>query len=173
MVKEREAWCAAFHGVAKSWTWLSDWTTGHFQFAFERSESVSCSVVSWTVARLLCPWNTPGKRTGVGCHTLIQGIFPTQVMNPGLPLCRQILYHLRHLHVVMCIVNMQEGDLICRASENHLTMESFWYEIPVTLHQCFVGYYLNNVVVVSKYSTLHYRIMWLLQRIAPESDTSG
>ena len=96
IVKEREAWHAAVHGVAKSWTWLSDWTTGHFQFAFERSESVSCSVVSWTVARLLCPWNTPGKRTGVGCHTLIQGIFPTQVMNPGLPLCRQILYRLSH-----------------------------------------------------------------------------
>ena len=55
IVKEREAWHAAVHGVAKSWTWLSDWTTGNFQFAFERSESVSCSVVSWTVARLLCP----------------------------------------------------------------------------------------------------------------------
>ena len=34
------------------------------------------------------------KNTGVGCHTLLQGIFPTQGSNPGLPHCRQILYHL-------------------------------------------------------------------------------
>ena len=31
----------------------------------------------WTVARL-CPWDSPGKNTGVGCHFLLQGIFPTQ-----------------------------------------------------------------------------------------------
>ena len=33
-------------------------------------------------ARLLCPWDSPGKRTGVGCHALLQGIFPTQGLNP-------------------------------------------------------------------------------------------
>ena len=38
----------------------------------------------------------PGKNTGVGCHALLEGIFPTQGKNPGLPYCRQILYHLRH-----------------------------------------------------------------------------
>ena len=47
-------------------------------------------------ARLLCPWNSPGKNTDVGCHSLLQGIFPTQVLNLGLPHCRQILYHLSH-----------------------------------------------------------------------------
>uniref|UniRef100_A0A8B9YL87 Nucleophosmin n=1 Tax=Bos mutus grunniens TaxID=30521 RepID=A0A8B9YL87_BOSMU len=34
--------------------------------------------------------------TGVGCHALLQGIFPTQGSNPGLLHCRQILYHLSH-----------------------------------------------------------------------------
>ena len=34
--------------------------------------------------RLLCPRNSPGKNTGVGCHALLQGIFPTQGLNPGL-----------------------------------------------------------------------------------------
>ena len=32
----------------------------------------------------------------MGCQALLQGIFPTQGCNPGLPYCRQILYHLRH-----------------------------------------------------------------------------
>ena len=45
-------------------------------------------------ARLLCPWDSPGRDTRVGCHALPQGIFPTQGSNPGLPHCRQILYHL-------------------------------------------------------------------------------
>ena len=35
-------------------------------------------------ARLLCPWDSPGKNTGVGCHTLLQGIFPTQGSNSHL-----------------------------------------------------------------------------------------
>ena len=43
---------------------------------------------------LLCPWDSPGKNTGVGCHFLLQGIFLTQRLNPGLPHCSQILYHL-------------------------------------------------------------------------------
>ena len=34
--------------------------------------------------RLLCPWDSPGKNTEVGCHTLLQGIFPTQGSNPPL-----------------------------------------------------------------------------------------
>ena len=43
-------------------------------------------------ARLLCPWDSPGKNNGVGCHALLQGIFPNQGLNLGILLCRQILY---------------------------------------------------------------------------------
>ena len=51
----------------------------------------------WTVpARLLCPWDFPGKNTGAGCHFLLQGIFPTQGSNLGLLNCRQTLYHLSY-----------------------------------------------------------------------------
>ena len=44
-------------------------------------------------ARLLCPLDSPGKSTGVGCHALPQGVFPTQGSNRGLLHCRQILYY--------------------------------------------------------------------------------
>ena len=47
-------------------------------------------------ARLLCRWNSPGKNTGVGSHSLLQGIFPTQGSNLSLLHCKQILYHLSH-----------------------------------------------------------------------------
>ena len=51
----------------------------------------SCLVVSSSLpphglsfTRLLCPWDSPGKHTGAGCHALLQGIFPTQGSNPHL-----------------------------------------------------------------------------------------
>ena len=48
----------------------------------------------WTVA---CPLDFPGKNTGVGCHFLLQDIFPTQESNPGHLLhCRQILSQLSY-----------------------------------------------------------------------------
>ena len=57
-----------------------------------------CDPVDYRVppgpTRLLCPWNFPSKNTGVGCHVLLQGIFPTQGLSPqllhwqdSLPLC--------------------------------------------------------------------------------------
>ena len=54
--------------------------------------------ILWTVAHQTPqtpPWNSTGKNTGVGSHSLLQGIFLTQESNPGLLHCRQILYHLK------------------------------------------------------------------------------
>ena len=58
-------------------------------------------------ARPLCPWDSPGKNTGVSCHSFLQGIFLTQGLNPGLLHCRQILYHQSSeernpLHDIVC-----------------------------------------------------------------------
>jgi len=45
---------------------------------------------------LYSPWNSPGQNTGVGSLSLLQGISPTQGLNPGFPHCRWILYQMSH-----------------------------------------------------------------------------
>ena len=72
LVMDRESCCAAVHRVTKSQTQLSNWTGLH------------------------SPWNSPGQNTGVGSCSLLQGLFPTQGWNPGLPHCRRILYQLSY-----------------------------------------------------------------------------
>ena len=87
-----------------SW-WLLRSFWGEMQIEVVNCESVqllSCIllfVTPWTVgqsARLLYPWNSPGMNTGVVCHSLLQGIFLTQRLDPGLLHCRLILYCLSH-----------------------------------------------------------------------------
>ena len=58
---------------------------------------VSDSLWPHELSSLLCPWDFPGKNTVVGCHFLLQEIFPTQGSNLGLPHCRPILYHLSQI----------------------------------------------------------------------------
>jgi len=48
--------------------------------------SVTSVVSDFVTPWLLCPWDSPGKNAGVGCHSLFQGIFPTQGCNPRLPM---------------------------------------------------------------------------------------
>ena len=67
--------CAVFYLVTQSCLTLWD--------------PVDCSLSGSSVHR-----DSPGKNTGVGCHALLQRIFPTQWLNPGLLHCRQILYQL-------------------------------------------------------------------------------
>ena len=65
---------------------------------YMQGESESHSVMSSSLRPhgLYSTWNSPGQNTGVGSPSLLQGIFPTQGSNPGLPHCRQILYQLSH-----------------------------------------------------------------------------
>ena len=58
----------------------------------EVTQSCLTFVTPWTVAYQ----GLPGKSTGVGCHFLLQRIFPTWGSNLGLPHCRQTLYYLSH-----------------------------------------------------------------------------
>ena len=95
---------------SRDWTWVS-WTAGKFFTIWANREVLgnriivgkgkceSRSVVSNSLwphglqpTRLFCPWNSPGQNTGVGSHSLLQGIFPTQESNRVS--CKQILYQL-------------------------------------------------------------------------------
>ena len=96
-----------------------------YQLSYEGSSSESRLVMSDSLwpHELYGPWNSPGQNTGVGSLSLLQGIFPTQGLNPGLPHCRLILYHLSHkgslgqtiLHccdVVLCMAGCPGASLV-------------------------------------------------------------
>ena len=76
-----------------------------------KSENHSVLSDSLQPHRLYGPWNSPGQNTGVGSHSLCQGIFPTQGSNPGLPHCRHILYQLSHQGSHTCHRYHQLGSL--------------------------------------------------------------
>ena len=67
-------------------------------------------------ARLLGPWDLPGKNTGVDCHFLLQGIFPTQGLNLGLLHYRWILYQLSqqggHIMFTFCLIKFIPEKLL-------------------------------------------------------------
>ena len=99
--------CMLFRCWVTSGSFSSPWTITHqapLSMGFSRQEywlllcCVSRSVVSDSLqpqglepSRLLCPWDSPGKNTGVGCYFLLQRIFPTQGWNLCLLHDRQIL----------------------------------------------------------------------------------
>ena len=82
------------------WTSLSPSLPTEIVYTQESEVAQSCRhfVTPWNVAYQAAenPWDFPGKSTGLGCHFLLQGIFLTQRLNPDLPHCRQMRYHLSH-----------------------------------------------------------------------------
>ena len=66
-----------------------------FYFLYKVTMKVKVKVMSDSLPprRLYSPWNSVGQNTGVGSLSLLQGIFPTQESNPGLPHCRRVLHH--------------------------------------------------------------------------------
>ena len=100
--------------------------------AYGGRKSVSHSAVSDSLwahgllpARLLCLWDSPGKNTGVSCHSLRQGIFLTQGSNSSLLHCRQILYHLSHTFLSKSALS----ELLSPCMQ---TSKYLWVLIPIT-----------------------------------------
>ena len=64
---------------------------------------------------LYSPWNSPGQNTGVSSLSILQGIFPAQGLNTGLPHYRHILYQLSHKGnriILYLSPNQQQGKLL-------------------------------------------------------------
>ena len=74
--------------------------------------------------RLLCPWDSPGKNTGVGCHVLLQGIFQTQGLNSCL------------LHWQVDSLMLSHQGSLCRTI-NLFQLEIFLSHFHSELHQFF------------------------------------
>ena len=55
--------------------------------------------------------DSPGKNTGVGSHAFLQGVFPTQELNPGFQHCRWILYRLSHQGNAVCASGWAASDV--------------------------------------------------------------
>ena len=85
-------------------SWHSEWSEW-----VKSLSHVQLFATPWTEpARLLYPWDSPGKNTGVGCHFLLQEIFWTQESNLGLLHCRQILY----------LLSQQGANFKCSSSKH-------------------------------------------------------
>ena len=67
--------------------------------------------------------DSPSKNTGVGCHTLLQGIFSTQGSNPSLLQYRQILYHLSHHGSPTTKEKNNQASSVLRTSAHQKTLE--------------------------------------------------
>ena len=113
LVMDGEAWRVAIHGVAKSWTWLSDWTywlssdiiwikkNAKKKITLILTKVCGCILSCYRQVRTLwdpTDFSLPsfsvhgyslGKNTGVSCHAPLQGIFQTQVLSPHLMLLRR------------------------------------------------------------------------------------
>ena len=81
-------WGAPVTSFWTSWSWYLHWDWKWSEVRL--LSSVQLLMTPWTVT-CLCPWNFPGKSTGVSCHFLLHGTFLTQGSNLGLPHGRQML----------------------------------------------------------------------------------
>ncbi|CAM9524722.1 unnamed protein product [Rangifer tarandus platyrhynchus] len=96
-------WSSSVLTLGKRWSCFIDCLSVWMTFLMFPHCVCVCSVMSDSLTPriiiywLLCPWDFPGKNTGVGCHFLLQEVFLIQGSNPGLLHWRRILYQWWHL----------------------------------------------------------------------------
>ena len=82
---EAERWSWPIHvEVHSAVYWLTQPLSSEYRCGCAKSSQLCPAVCDPIYCSPLCPWDSPGKNTGVGCHVLLQGIFPTQGWNQRL-----------------------------------------------------------------------------------------
>ena len=119
--------------------WRIPWT--------EEPKYLSSFPKAWFSESPICPWDFPGKNTGVGCHFLLQGIFLNQESNPGLLHCRQILYWLSYERNLGVVLN------------STLFLNQTLSSMPSNLW--FPHFILLEKAMATHSSTLAWRIPWM------------
>ena len=130
-------------------------TQTHSPLVFTQSCSTLCYLMGLQPARLLCPWDSPGRNIGVGCcHSLFQGIFPTQGLNLDLLHCRWILYQLSQYILkpklvkhIGCTNGLQKQLFI----HNDFNWEFNAFLLPnVDLHESLVGCHQKKIHTIQR-----------------------
>ena len=102
-----------------------------FQFSSVTQSCLTiCHPMDCSLPGFFCPWDFPGKNAGVDCHFLLQGIFLTQESNPGVPHCRQTLYHLSHHGVE---VYYKDSCLLTKSWPTLATLWTVDYQAPLSM----------------------------------------
>ena len=112
---------------------------------------------------LYSPWNSPGQNIGVGSLSLLQGIFPTQGLNPGLLHCRWILY--RAMRKPICKICCLTHFLVCLLKFSCRLALILWSRSL----QTFLKSHHHNKKIIERLKVLHIYYMYIYVAAAAKS----
>ena len=108
--------------VGHDWATELNWTDFIQKSFFKKDFKEELQLVNFIPVRLLCLWDSPGQNTVVGCCALLQGIFPTQGLNPS----------------ALCFLNWQVGSLPLVPPGKPISIHNY-QQIHSEIHLCQSG----------------------------------
>ena len=106
---------------------------------------------------LYSPWNSPGQNTGVGSRSLLEGIFPTQGLNPGRLHCRWMLYQLSYQgipYVSVCIHTHTHTHLTGKYILCSINSKKYTHCVYIYIYIIYILYYIYIFKVLMRWMKL-------------------